>query len=446
MVLLSRRDVGCETLWPCRASFIHPGATAALPGRDAAVPACNLSGPALSWGAGQGGGGALASGHVSATAGGPASPLWDVVAAALLRRSRSTRCGPATGLSPAAGVVACFAVATLSLAARRRAPLVALAFCAGALTVQTVALGEAPVAGGFLAVLVLTYSVAAHSRIRLRWSACSSCASPSSWSPRRAARRGRRRCGGNRGLFALVWGAGRVVRELRQRGAWWERRADDLERSRQERVTAAVAEERQRIARELHDVVAHSVSVMVLHAGAARQYVALDPPRATQPLLLVEEVGRQALEELQRLLQVLRDSDEEPSSIVGLGDVDQLVEHVRQAGLGVRLDVRGTPQPLAPGLDLTAYRILQEALTNVLKHAPQAHPEVSIEYGERELVLSVLDEGSRVGSSATVVGGNGLVGMRERVQLDGGSLDVGPREAGGFAVRARIPLGHSRAL
>ena len=232
----------------------------------------------------------------------------------------------------------------------------------------------------------------------------------------------------------------------RQRGAWRERQADDMERSREERVTAAIAEERQRIARELHDVVAHSVSVMVLHAGAARQYVALDPARATEPLLLVEDVGRQALEELQRLLRVLRDSDEESTSIVGLADVDQLVEHVRRADVPVRLDVRGTPQPLAPGLDLTAYRILQEGLRKrgPVKHAPQARAAVSIGYGERELVLSVLDDGSRKGRSAPAAGGNGLVGMRDVVQLYGGSLDVGPREAGGFAVRARIPLDHSR--
>ncbi len=375
-------------------------------------------------------------------------PLSDVVAAALLTAFTQYEVWTNDGVvPPLTGQAACFAAATLSLAARRRAPLAALTCCAGALTVQTVALGEAPVAGGFLAVLVLAYSVAAHSRypvavIGLLVLCVALLVEPATRSEARSIAD----AVGNLGLFALVWAAGRVVRELRQRGAWWERRADDLERTREERVSAAVAEERQRIARELHDVVAHSVGVMVLHAGAARQYVALDPARATQPLLLVEEVGRQALEELQRLLQVLRDSEEESSSFVGLGDVDQLVEHVRRAGVGVRLDVRGTPQRLAPGLDLTAYRILQEALTNVLKHAPQAHPEVSIEYGERELVLSVLDEGSSGGSSATVVGGNGLVGMRERVQLYGGSLDVGPREAGGFAVRARIPLGHSRAL
>ncbi len=375
-------------------------------------------------------------------------PLWDVGAAALLTTFTQYEVWTNDGVTaPLAGQAACFALATSSLAARRRAPLAGLSLCVAAITVQTVALGEAPVAGGFLAVLVLTYSVAAHARRPAAVAGLFVLSAALVVEPAvRSEARSVADAVGNLGLFALVWGAGRVVRGLRQHGAWWERRADDLERSREQRVTAAVSEERQRIARELHDVVAHSVSVMVLHAGAARQYVALDPERTTQSLLLVEEVGRQALEELQRLLQMLRDTDEESPSIVGLGDVDQLVEHVRQAGVGVRVDVRGTPQPLAPGLDLTAYRILQEALTNVLKHAPQAHSEVSIEYGERELVLSVLDEGSGVGSRPTGVGGNGLVGMRERVQLYGGSLDVGPRQAGGFAVRARIPLGHSRAV
>ncbi len=372
--------------------------------------------------------------------------LWDVSAAALLTAFTQYEVWTNDGVaSPLAGQAACFAAATLSLAARRGAPLAALALCAGALAVQTAALGEAPVAGGFLAVLVLTYSVAAHSRfLAAAIGLLVLCGALLVELATHSEARSIADAVGNLGVFALVWGAGRVVRQLRQRGAWWERRADDMERSREERVTAAIAEERQRIARELHDVVAHSVSVMVLHAGAARQYVALDPARATEPLLLVEDVGRQALEELQRLLRVLRDSDEESTSIVGLADVDQLVEHVRRADVPVRLDVRGTPQPLAPGLDLTAYRILQEALTNVVKHAPQARAAVSIGYGERELVLSVLDDGSRKGRSAPAAGGNGLVGMRERVQLYGGSLDVGPREAGGFAVRARIPLDHSR--
>ncbi len=299
--------------------------------------------------------------------------LWDVVAAALLAAFTQYEVWTNDGVvSPLTGQAACFAVATLSLAARRRAPLAALALCAGALTVQAVALGEAPVSGGFLAVLALTYSVAAHSRfVSAAIGLLVLCVALLVELATRTEARSVADAVGNLGVFALVWGAGRVVRGLRQRGAWWERRAEDMERSREERVSAAIAEERQRIARELHDVVAHSVSVMVLHAGAARQYVALDPARATEPLLLVEDVGRQALEELQRLLRVLRDSDEESSSIVGLADVDQLVEHVRRAGLRVRLDVRGTPQPLAPGLNLTAYRILQEALTNVLKHAPR---------------------------------------------------------------------------
>ncbi len=234
-----------------------------------------------------------------------------------------------------------------------------------------------------------------------------------------------------------------LVRRLRQGGARWERRAQDLEQDRETHVRAAVAHERQRIARELHDVVAHSVSVMALQAGAARQYLGRDPERARQPLLLVEDVGREALEELHRLLQVLRHHDEGQRPLAGLDHVDQLVEQVRRAGVDVRVDVGGAPRRLAPGLDLTAYRVLQEALTNVLKHAPAARPRVEVVYAERELLLSVVDEGggtaSRPGRGS---GGHGLIGMRERVLLYGGCLDAGPRAEGGFAVRARLPLVH----
>lgn len=310
---------------------------------------------------------------------------------------------------------------------------------------QTSALGEAPVVGGFLAALATTYAIAAHARLRpaligLIVLSAALLVEPVVDSETRSVAD----AVGNAAVFGLVWGAGRLIRRLRQRGAWWEGKAVDLERRREEQVSAAIIEERQRIARELHDVVAHSVSVMVLHAGAARQYLSVEPERARPPLLLMEEVGREALEELQRLLQVLRHSDQEPVSLVGLAHVDQLVEQVRKAGVEVRLDVSGVPRPIGAGLDLTAYRVLQEALTNVLKHAPSASPELRIVYGERELLLSVTDEGSAPAHQPAAVGGNGLVGMRERVQLYGGCLDVGPREGGGFAVRARLPLVTSR--
>lgn len=298
--------------------------------------------------------------------------------------------------APLAAQAVCFAAATLSLTARRHAPLLGLAVLAAALVAVPVVDAETRSAADAI---------------------------------------------GNAAVFGLLWGAGRLVRRLGQRGASWERKAQDLEAEREEQLRIAIAAERQRIARELHDVVAHSVGVMVLQAGAARQHLALDPDRARQPLLVVEDVGREAMEELHRLLQVLRRADEGQAPLAGLGNLDQLVQQVRQAGLDVRLHVDGAPQQLAPGLDLTAYRVLQEALTNVLRHAPSARTRVEIVYADRELILSVVDEGPRSAPhQRDSSGGHGLIGMRERVLLYSGCLKTGPREQGGFAVRARLPL------
>ena len=345
-------------------------------------------------------------------------------------------------VEPLTAQSACFAGATLSLVARRAAPLLALVVASSALTVQTAALGEAPVAGGFVALLALTYAVAAHASLRAALAGLAILAVAVTAEP--VVDADKRSVGdavGNVAVFGLLWGAGRLVRQLRGRGAWWEGRAQDLERDREEQVRVAVADERRSIARELHDVVAHSVSVMVLQAGAARQHLSLDPERARQPLLVVEDVGREALEELHRLLQILRRNDEGQLPLAGLEHLDQLIEQVRRAGLDVRTDVRGAARRLAPGLDLTAYRVLQEALTNVLKHAPSARTGVEVVYGDRELVLAVVDEGSGTSQPrGDAAGGHGLIGMRERVLLYGGCLDAGPRVEGGYAVRARLPL------
>lgn len=342
--------------------------------------------------------------------------------------------------SPLLAQSACFAAATLSVAARRVWPLVALLVGAAALTVQTVALGDAPVAGGFLALLVLTYSVGACSPWRSAVCGLAALALAVTAEPLvDAETRSLADAVGNVAVLGLLWGVGRLVRELRQRGDLLEHRAEELEQSQDAQVRLAVAEERRHIARELHDVVAHSVSVMVLQAGAARQHLALDPERARQPLLVVEEVGREALEELHRLLQVLRGDDDRHQTLAGLAHLDQLVEQVRAAGLDVELRVTGSPLPLAPGLDLTAYRVLQEGLTNVLKHAPAARTEVTLEYTLEEVVLTVANEGAAL-RAGTTAGGHGLIGMRERVQLYGGTLEASPLGPGRFALRSRLPL------
>jgi signal transduction histidine kinase len=209
----------------------------------------------------------------------------------------------------------------------------------------------------------------------------------------------------------------------------------------------AVATERSRIARELHDVVAHSMSVMVVQAGAARSVLARDPEQAEAAIERIEETGRSGLSEMRRLLEILKaDGDEtglEPQP--GLDDLDGLVERVRGAGLPVEVMVRGEPRPLPLGVDLTAYRLVQEALTNTLKHAGRAHAGVTIGYTDNALELEVVDDGrgplrgdgpnDAYGSAA----GHGLVGMRERVTLFGGTLQTGARPGGGYRITASIP-------
>jgi signal transduction histidine kinase len=217
-------------------------------------------------------------------------------------------------------------------------------------------------------------------------------------------------------------------------------RAARVEREREERTHAAVEEERKRIARELHDVIAHTVSVMTVQAGAARLLLDDEPERAAGPLLAVEETGRQALTDLRRLFEILQEEASVSASgpQPGLADLDGLVAHARRAGLPVELAVEGQPRALAPGVDLAAYRIVQEALTNARKHAGPARAHVAVRYGSGALDLEITDDG-RAGANGGN-GGHGLVGMRERAALYGGELAAGPRTEGGFAVRARLPI------
>jgi signal transduction histidine kinase len=233
------------------------------------------------------------------------------------------------------------------------------------------------------------------------------------------------------GFYLLAWGGGRIVY-----GQETRRRAAEVQVVRAEEH---VAEERARIARELHDAVAHSVSVMVLQVGAVRRLLGDDRPREREVLEGVEELGRQAVGELHTMLGILRrrDPGAELAPQPSLRRVDELVEQVRSAGLDASLNVSGSAD-LAPGLDMSAYRIVQEALTNALRHAPGSRVSVTVEYG-RDLVLEVVDEGAKNGHAAPPGSGHGLVGMRERAALYGGSLEAGPRD-GGFAVRAVLPL------
>ena len=235
-------------------------------------------------------------------------------------------------------------------------------------------------------------------------------------------------------ISTAAWALGRALGARARQAAYLEERADRLERAHE----AAVAEERARIARELHDIIAHSVSVMTVQAGAARLLLEEDPDAARGPLLSVEQTGRQALADMRRLLGILRGGDERMALAPqpGVADVATLVEQVRTAGLAAELTVEGEPQPLPPGVDVTAYRLVQEALTNALKHAAPARADVRVRYGPECLELEITNDGA-VGAAAR--DGHGLVGMRERVALYGGTLSAG-RVDGRYEVRAELPL------
>jgi signal transduction histidine kinase len=229
---------------------------------------------------------------------------------------------------------------------------------------------------------------------------------------------------------------------------WRQRARDSAERLRlaeaghEEQTRRAVEAERARIAGEMHDVVTHNVSVMVVQAGAARRVLGSSPGDAREALLAVEASGRTAMGELRHLLGLLAPSGDEGEAVLlpqpDLGQVPALVDRVRAGGLPVELTVTGA-RVLPPGVDLAAYRVVQEALTNVIKHANQARATVRVEYRPDELAITVSDDG-RAGLAAGLPGGRGLIGLRERIAIYGGELDAGPRPGGGWRLRARIPL------
>ncbi len=237
-------------------------------------------------------------------------------------------------------------------------------------------------------------------------------------------------------LFGAPWLAGWVVRRRRLNEARLERERDAAE--------AAIVEERGRIARELHDVVAHAISVIVLQARGGRRLLETEPDETRQALDAIEHTGEQALTEMRRLVGLLRESDQalamapQPS----LSRLDTLVTQVRAAGLPVELSVEGTPIELPPGVDLSAYRIVQEALTNALKHAGPTRARVNLRYEAEGLEVDVTDDGT--GQTNGDDDGHGLVGIRERVTVYGGELTAGPRAEGGYAVRARLPYASQR--
>jgi signal transduction histidine kinase len=240
--------------------------------------------------------------------------------------------------------------------------------------------------------------------------------------------------------FSVAWIIGRSVGGKFREADEARERAARAEREREERARRAVADERARIARELHDVVGHSVSVMTVQATAVRRTLEPDQDKEREALLVVEQTGREALAEMRRVVGVLRRPEEAPALAPqpSLEHLDRLVESAREAGLPVELRVEGEPVPLAAGLDLTAYRLVQEGLTNALKHARAHRAEVVVRYADGHVELTVSDDGPGGGDGDK--GGHGLVGMRERISVYGGELEAGPRPEGGYRLSARLPI------
>jgi signal transduction histidine kinase len=338
------------------------------------------------------------------------------------------------------------AAATLPLAMRRRFPLTVMLTSTGALAIQQFLddwQAATPVTL-LIAPLIAAYTVGAHSSPRrviagtAGAALISAVASALVWSEGIAWF-----LFAFSGLFLIPALTGQAVRMHRRNAEGLRKLTGRLRRERDALARLAIVEERSRLARELHDAIAHGVSVMVLQAGAAEQVMSSAPEQARQATRAVQDTGRSVLEELGRLLGLLH-TDEENSPRgpqPSLAHLNALVTDVREAGLPIQLRVVGEPAGVSAGVDASAYRVIQEALTNALKHAGQARTAVSVQYEPTALTLEVLSEGAGTGARPAGEGGHGLVGMRERVELYGGDLRAGPEPTGGYAVRARLPLG-----
>ena len=246
--------------------------------------------------------------------------------------------------------------------------------------------------------------------------------------------------------LVAAWAVGRTVRSWRHQNVALAAANRELEEQRELQAQAAAAVERGRIARELHDVVAHNVSMIVVQAGAAARVLHGEQPDVRNALDVIAATGRETVDEMRTLLGVLR-SDDGPAALKpqpGLADLEQLISAVREAGLPVTLRIEGAPRPLPAALDLSAYRIVEEGLTNACKHAGPAHAEVTVRYEDGLVTLEIADTG-RGPHGGPVTGrgggaGHGLVGMRERAAMLGGELEAVPADGGGFTVQARLPL------
>jgi signal transduction histidine kinase len=353
---------------------------------------------------------------------------------------------------PRAAAALLLVAATVPLAWRTTAPLAVAVIVSAAIFVGSVGLEDAYGASfqAWVALLVALYSVAAHADQRGRLLGAAAVAASVGGFQLIEALRGQEVEGipGTWLTLAVAFMLGRLRRWQLLESVGLRSRAAQLERERDEKARLAVAEERARIARELHDVVAHHLSVAIIQIVAALSELPAGgrSPGPARHLRSAEGSCRQAIGEMRRLLDVLRTEDAEPqlAPTPGLAAVEDLVAGVRSAGLPVETAVEGAPADLPTGLDLAAYRIVQEALTNALKYADGAPALLTIRYCGATVEVEVVDEGRRAPAGSDGFG-RGLVGMRERVALYGGQLEAGPRRGGGFRVWARLPIGQAVA-
>jgi signal transduction histidine kinase len=329
---------------------------------------------------------------------------------------------------------------TLPLAVRRRWPLAVLVW-ALATGAAFAAVGPSLVPLSFT-ILIYVYTAAAHCRrqISLAGLAATEALLLVVWlaRPRSIGDAGTLVIDGL--LMVAAWWLGDGTRRRLEAVAAAQQRAAELERARGELARRAVTEERLRIARELHDVVAHSMSIIAVQSGVGAHVLDSQPEEARKALAAVEATSRQALVEMRRLLGVLRQEAEPRGSLApapGLAELEALAAEVARAGVRVEVRIEGTPAELPAGLDLTAYRIVQEALTNVVRHAGPSTARVAVRYGPGQVAVEVVDDGK---GGDPGEGGHGISGMRERAALYGGTLEAGPLPGGGFRVAATLPL------
>ena len=346
------------------------------------------------------------------------------------------------------------------LVTHRKWPLPSLAVCLGALLLY--AAGQYTAYPGIV-LFAMCFGISLHSNRRVALITVIACAAAMAWSL--ALQPGSVSSDASwieSELGILVaWLAGENLRVRRARWAELHARAERLEREREAEARRAVTEERLRIARELHDVVAHSMSVIAVQSAVGNHVIDTQPEEARHALAAIEAPSRAALTEMRRLLGVLRQDGEPAGSLVpapGLADLAPLAAQVREAGLSVWVHVEGERGPVPPGVDLSAYRIIQEALTNVIKHAAAATACVKVSYEKGAVALEITDngpgrkngrhesgpgrpDGSRADAVTSPIStGHGIIGMRERVAVFGGEFAAGPRDAGGFRVFARLPM------